>query len=71
MRSGRVVPVEEFSLVFHEVDGVTTGGNLGGEFVILELISVVFSTAGGLSVSSKGSNITEGSSGTSNVLIIS
>jgi len=65
-----VVSFQEFSLVFHEVDGVTAGGDLGLELGVLELVSGIFGTTLGDLVGSEGGNIFELGGGTVNVLLV-
>jgi len=65
-----VVSFQEFSLVFHEVDGVTAGGDLSLELGVLELVGGIFGTTLGGLVSSEGGNIFELGLGTGNVLLV-
>jgi len=65
-----VVSFQELSLVFHEVDGVTAGGDLGLELGVLELVGGILGTTLGGLVGSKGSNILELGGGTSDVLLV-
>lgn len=62
--------LQELSLVFHEVDGVTAGSDLTLEFRVLELVGSIFSTTLGGLVSSKGSNIIHLGCGSGNVLLV-
>jgi len=65
-----LISLQEFSLVFHEVDGVTASGDLSLELGVLELVSSIFGTTLGNLVGSEGGNILELSLGTVDVLLV-
>jgi len=65
-----LVSLEELSFVFHKVDGVTAGGDLGLEFGVGELVSSIFGGASGGFVGSEGGDIFELGLGTSDVLLV-